>query len=123
PVMIQDILLNMEQTGRSVLRSAQLRVEKGGIPVQTSLIKPAKGSVADAVVKEASRWKADLVAIGTRGWRALDGILMGSTAQSVLRQSKFPLLLVTEASRKAVMCKRILVPIDGSPAAEAGLLE
>ena len=51
--------------------------------------KPSKG-----IVKVAEEWGADLIVMGTRGNSGLKRLLMGSTAENVIRLSSIPILIV-----------------------------
>ncbi|HYL23144.1 MAG TPA: universal stress protein [Burkholderiales bacterium] len=50
--------------------------------------------IPEVIVKEAERWPADLLVIGTHGRRGLNRFLLGSVADGVLRRSSVPVLLV-----------------------------
>jgi nucleotide-binding universal stress UspA family protein len=47
----------------------------------------------------AEEWKADLIAIGTHGRGGLTRLLLGSTAESVVRHAPCPVLVVPESAR------------------------
>ena len=53
-----------------------------------------EGSAAHALVDEASRWSADLVVVGARGRGAIERLLLGSTARSVLHHATASVLIV-----------------------------
>jgi nucleotide-binding universal stress UspA family protein len=57
----------------------------------------AAGPVADVVVREAGRQRADLVVIGTHGRRGVRRLVLGSDAEQVVRASRVPVLLVRGA--------------------------
>jgi nucleotide-binding universal stress UspA family protein len=92
--MVADIMRSMEVSGRNALEAARGLVEKAGIAVQVVLKKPTQGSVADAIVAEARRWKTELIVMGTHGRRGISRMIMGSTAQGVVTSSRSPVLLV-----------------------------
>jgi len=65
---------------------------------------------------------ADLCVIGTRGLRGFRHLLLGSTAQRVLRRACCPVLSVHEAdSGGSGAVKRVLIPTDFSPDAETAI--
>jgi nucleotide-binding universal stress UspA family protein len=68
----------------------------------------------------ASEWKADLIVMGSHGNGAFVRLLMGSTAQAVLRHAGCSVEIVREGQRKSGRM-RVLVPTDGSECAEAAL--
>lgn len=99
--MVVDIMKSLEVSGRSALEEARALVEKAGIAVQVTLKRPARGSVADAIVEETRRWKAELIVMGTHGRRGISRMIMGSTAQGVVASSKSPVLLVRGPRRSS----------------------
>lgn len=96
--IIEDLLKNLEKNGNAVLKKGEWLAKQDGIAVQAVLRKPARASVSDTIVDEARRWKADLIVMGTHGQRGLTTMLLGSTAQGVIRSAKPPVLLVTPPS-------------------------
>ena len=52
------------------------------------------GEPAQEIVRFAEEWKADLIAMGTRGQGALTAMLLGSVAQKVIATSPVPVLIV-----------------------------
>src|SRR6266511_2231693 len=45
-------------------------------------------SPKDAIVEEAERWGADLIVVGSRGYRGPERTLLGSVSQAVATQAK-----------------------------------
>jgi nucleotide-binding universal stress UspA family protein len=52
------------------------------------------GSTADGIISCSKEFKADLIVIGTHSRTGLDRLLMGSTAEHVVRHSPVPVLVV-----------------------------
>lgn len=52
------------------------------------------GRVADVIVREARKWKADLIVMGTHGRRGIGRVVLGSDAEAVLREARVPVLLL-----------------------------
>jgi len=79
--------------------------------------------VARSIVVHAREFGVDLIVMCTHGRSNLRRWLSGSIAQKVIALGHTPVLLIrpplTDAS--AYLCQRILVPLDGDPAHEAGL--
>ncbi len=71
-----------------------------------------------AIPKMATDWKADLVVLGSHGRGTFTRLLMGSTAQAVLRQAPCSVEIVRtprgERPSRSVRGMRILIPTDGS---------
>jgi len=52
------------------------------------------GSTADGIISCSKEFKADLIVVGTHSRSGLDRLLMGSTAEHVVRHSPVPVLVV-----------------------------
>ena len=64
-------------------------------PVERMVREGAPGTEIRAAAAE---WKADLIAIGTHGRGGLKRLLLGSTAEAVVRHAPCPVLVVPESS-------------------------
>ena len=77
-----------------------------------------------AILEYAEEVGADLIAMGTRGLTAAQSIRLGSTTERVIARAEVPVLSVRLSDPEApptledVSIDRILVPTDGSDAAE-----
>jgi acetoin utilization protein AcuB len=56
------------------------------------------GAVANEVVRCAEEFSADLIVMGTHGWSGLRQLILGSTAENVLRVANCPVLIVRSMS-------------------------
>ena len=116
--------LAIRKAGRGYLRelTAQLR-ERSGLPISSVVI---DGSVPQALVKYVQDSRADLVAMTTHGRGGVRGAWLGSVADHLVRNLDVP-VIVTRAREGAgalstpPKIREILVPLDGSPLAEAAL--
>jgi len=79
------------------------------------------GAPFDQIAEVAKAWKADLVVIATHGYTGLKHVLLGSTAERVVRHVTCPVLVVRSREylgRKAAFApdkvRSILVPVDFS---------
>lgn len=72
----------------------------------------AQGSVVDEVTRAAAQADADLVALGARGSGFLRHMMLGSTAERLLRKSTRPMLVVKQRAHEAY--RRVLVAVDFS---------
>ncbi len=88
----------MHQYGREQLENARTLAQGLGLEVETQLRDLKGGRVADAIVDEAASAGCDLIVIGTHGRRGVNRALLGSDAESVLRASPVPVLLVRAAA-------------------------
>lgn len=87
---------NLMETGRQFLKGAALAATQGGVDAETKLLKTENFSerVAELIIQEALDWPAGLVVLGTHGRRGLSHMMLGSVADTVVRLSKVPVLLI-----------------------------
>lgn len=89
--------------------------EAGSLGVKAKA-KIARGIPVQLLNEAARKLKSDLVVMGTRGRTGLAHVLLGSTAEGVVRGAPCPVLTVRSAAQgnKPVGITRILVPVDFS---------
>jgi nucleotide-binding universal stress UspA family protein len=82
--------------GEKVIASAREAVEKAGFEADIALLETGAPTehVAETIAKEAERWAADVVVLGTHGRRGVQRLLLGSVAEQVARRSSTPVLLI-----------------------------
>jgi nucleotide-binding universal stress UspA family protein len=100
--MLEGYIESLKRTGLGLSKEILLENPRRGIP------------------KAASEWKADLVVMGSHGTGAFVRLLMGSTAQAVLRHAACSVEIVREERRKSGGM-HVLVPTDGSECSEAAV--
>lgn len=74
---------------RDAAREAGFEAEAGLIETETPI-----QHVAEVLAREAARWGADLVVMGTHGRRGFQHLMLGSVAEKMVRLSSLPVLLV-----------------------------
>jgi nucleotide-binding universal stress UspA family protein len=99
PNYIDDFIKAARAGGKKLLARAEAKVRKRGIAVETVLLETLGGRVADLIIKQAKKWRADLIVLGTHGRRGLARVVMGSDAELVLRETPLPVLLVRSPQR------------------------
>ncbi len=99
-VDIGPILDSLRAAGRRRLAGIEGRARKSGVKPETALVENFGMRVADAVIAQAKRWRADLIVMGTHGRRGLQRALVGSDAELVVRYSPVPVLLVPPGGRR-----------------------
>ncbi len=94
------------------------RLAVRGVAVQTRL---ADGIPSEEVLAAAQAEDTDLIIVGTRGKTGLEHIVLGSTAERIIRTAPCPVLAVrgeprgtAEAGEAGVRLRHILVPVDFS---------
>ncbi|MGH2586389.1 MAG: universal stress protein [Dehalococcoidia bacterium] len=108
------------------LAGAASRLQEQSLAVATHVV---RGNPATAILNAAGDASVAMVIMGTHGRGGVDRWGVGSVAEQVMRQNVKPTLLVrlpyTPASQQAparpVALRLLLVPLDGSPLAEAAL--
>ena len=98
---VNYVLDALRGSARQALKDAGDRVRRGKLEAETGLVENFTGRVADAIVEQAKRWRADVIVMGTHGRRGFDRLLIGSNAELVVRQSLVPVLLVPAGRVKA----------------------
>ena len=88
-----------ERNGRKILDRAAAAARARGVKLEPVILRPQGGSVADVIVAQQRKLKADVIVLGTHGRRGLRRMLMGSDAEAVVRRAPVPVLLVRGTSR------------------------
>lgn len=86
-----DILEPIRQEAESAMEQLVKEVAAKGVEVEGRVVME---HASTAIVEEASQLPADLIVIGTRGLTGLDHLLLGSTAERVLRLAHCPVVTV-----------------------------
>lgn len=96
---IGPILEALRQSGQRTIDRIARSAKKSGARPQSVLVENFGGRVADTIVTQAKRLRADLIVMGTHGRRGVSRVLLGSDADLVVRYSPVPVLLVPAAGR------------------------
>jgi nucleotide-binding universal stress UspA family protein len=91
---IGPVLDALRAAAKRTLARIERRARAAGIEPSTALADNLGGRVADAIIDEAKRWKADVIVMGTHGRRGVKRMLLGSDAELAIRYSPVPVLLV-----------------------------
>jgi len=89
----------LRASGKQILARAEAQAGKRLVPAKAILIENSVRGVADVIVAQAKKWRADLIVIGTHGRRGLSRMVMGSDAEGVVRYAPAPVLLVRSKAR------------------------
>jgi len=90
----RPVLAKLARSGRAVLDAARRSAKKLGVEADTVLREPLTKRVADEVLSEAKKWRADLIVMGTHGRRGLRRLVLGSDAEQIVRLADVPVLLL-----------------------------
>lgn len=95
-------------SGKRVLRNARAVAAHRGMKAEAVMYENLTGRVADFILKEAQTWRADIIVMGTHGRRGINHALLGSDAETVVKSSAVPVLLVrAPAAQRAARRKNI----------------
>ena len=92
-VYLDDVL---RENGKKVLKKAEIAAHKAGVEVDSRTVEAIGGRVSKFVMQQVKEWPADLIVMGTHGLRGIERLVMGSDAETVVRTSLVPVLLVRE---------------------------
>jgi nucleotide-binding universal stress UspA family protein len=90
----EDMLSILKKGGQQSLKRAQDLVARHGLTAESRLVESFVGRVADVIVSDAKKWRADLIVMGTHGRRGFSHMMLGSDAELVIRSASAPVLLV-----------------------------
>ncbi len=85
------------KAAEKALKTAAEEFEKEGVAVEPHLVEGGKPS--QAIVEAANRLEASLIVISTHGRSGLAHMLIGSTAEKVVRSARCPVMTVHEGDR------------------------
>jgi len=90
-VYISEILRN---NGKKVIKKAESNALAAGVHAETKIIEGRGGRIAKFVLSQVEEWCADLIVMGTHGLRGIERLVIGSDAETVVRSTSVPVLLV-----------------------------
>ena len=89
------------QAGTQLLAETEETLKKDGVTQESALVE-TEGigeDVAAALQRDAAKWGADVVVIGTHGRRGLAHAMLGSVAEKFIRVATTPVLLVRGSAK------------------------
>jgi nucleotide-binding universal stress UspA family protein len=92
-VYMDDIL---RENGKKVLKKSEAVAHKAGVEADSKMVEAIGGRVSKFVLQQVQECHADLIVMGTHGLRGVERLVMGSDAETVVRTSTVPVLLVRE---------------------------
>jgi len=96
-----DLIDTLRTYGKKAVDNALALAKKNGLKAEASLFETVGERVSDIIVREAKKWKADLIVMGTHGRRGFNRLVLGSDAEGVLRNSPAPVLMVRSGQPRA----------------------
>ena len=89
-----EVIEIMRQSGSKILEDALLVAKAAGVPADTELFDNFGERLAEVVADAATRFKADLIVVGTHGRRGLGRMMLGSGAEQIIRLAPVPVLVI-----------------------------
>ena len=126
------LIVSRLEEGKRVRRHLKDVAKKFGLELRSENIHAVRGQPFEEICRLARERSVDLIVTATRGNTGIKHLVLGSTAERVVRYSPCPVLVVrggdrkkakgrNGASRRAIQIKKILVPIDFSDCSMKGL--
>lgn len=118
---IDEIRATLQKESHARLKRTAVSLRSDGIMVETKVL---EGNPAEAILGEVEEVPDALVAIATHGRSGLRRWALGSVTDKVIRHSERPVFVVRAqegAAPEGVTLRGIILPLDGSPAAEDAL--
>lgn len=84
----------IREEGDDLLNKAAELAAQAGVEADTALLEQIRRKFSKAIAKEARRWEADLIVMGTHGRIGIVRLVLGSVAEGVLHIAPVPVLLV-----------------------------
>lgn len=116
--MSEPLLAEARKVAEGQLERCAEEVREAGLACQTHL---RYGSPATTISEEARTLSANLIVMSTHGHTGLKHALLGSVAERTVRHAPCPVLTLRAAQAPSARFRRILVPHDFSPHADAAL--
>lgn len=93
---VEELMATIRSAGGKILERAEAKAAGAGVDAEPRLVEVDRVGerIAGMIEKEALGWLADLVVAGTHGRRGFNHLLLGSVAESLVRLSSQPVLLV-----------------------------
>ncbi|HXS53621.1 MAG TPA: universal stress protein [Usitatibacter sp.] len=91
---LEPMLEGLRGNGSRVLKRALDAARKAGVRAESQLYESMAGPAASIILRDARKWRAELIVMGTHGRRGIRRLVLGSDAEHVLREATVPVLLV-----------------------------
>ena len=114
-----ELMKRLEAEASDYLHGIADQLRKAGLSIRRVV---QHGPAAEAIVDYAEQKDTQQIVMATHGYGSISRWRHGSVAERVLQSASVPVLLIRARKpgdvRKGMACRRILVPLDGSPMAE-----
>lgn len=86
-----DVLSLLEEAAHEAIRETEAKFKSSGIQYKFEV---AWGDPAYEIIQLAEQGDYDLIIIGSRGLGRMGGVFLGSVSQTVLHDSKIPVMII-----------------------------
>jgi nucleotide-binding universal stress UspA family protein len=94
----------LRNAAREALKRAETKFREGGAEIKFLVTTEVlTGSPRRVIVEEAEKWGADLVVIGSHGYRSWERLLLGSVSQAVALHAECSVLIVREKKNRSAV--------------------
>ena len=87
----EKLFAKRKSAGQVVIDDALQKLDKSKLKVHPELL---EGPEAESILKAAKTSQADLIVMGTRGFGAVKGLLIGSVSRKVIHYATCPVMVV-----------------------------
>lgn len=118
---VRDRRTALETQANEAVTAVETIVDENPDIPHESVIEP--GVPYETILEHVSENDIDLTVMGSQGLGRLDRLLLGSVTERVVRLSDVPVMTIppTRIDHEAIQCESILLPTDGSTAADAAV--
>lgn len=96
-LVIKDVLKELQDTAESSINYAKTYCENKNVIAKQIIV---KGDEAEEIIKTAKKYHHDLIIMGSSGKGVLKELVFGSISNYVLQNSRIPVMIVKETSKK-----------------------
>jgi nucleotide-binding universal stress UspA family protein len=118
PDLYQQLADQLSEEARASTAALVNRIAEQGVQARAEVL---NGVGAAALLDFEQQMKPDLIVMASHGRTGLARFALGSVADRLVRDGATPVLLVRSFTLPVTRLDTALVPLDGSPAAEAAL--
>ena len=84
----------VREEGNELLKTIADLAGQAGVDADTAMLEEMRRKFSKAIAKEARRWEADLIVMGTHGRIGVARLVLGSVAEGVVHIAPVPVVLV-----------------------------
>ena len=95
-----QLIETMIEDGKKTLEKALQLAKRHRIKAESVLYEKLLGTVADLVLQEAKKWRADIIVAGTHAHSGVKHFFLGGDAEAIVRASRLPVLLIHGTPRR-----------------------